>query len=188
MKYSEEQIREKYGDNAIDILGILSYTNYELGEDDLVISLLGDDEDSEKNILEVIEVFTEDFSHVTNILFSEGYLESFIELGYKNDKEKMVEFISLEDKIIKINLIPLRLMFIKTLLSNCSDIQGGDKIHMLIPFYFIFNAKTNYLTVSFLSNFETNTNIPKNFLCAQAKVIKPVEIRPNLKVVNGEKE
>lgn len=188
MKYSEEQIREKYGENADEILRLLSNADYELGEDDLIIKFLGGEEESNKNILEVVEVFKEDFSLIPSMLYSEGYLESFIDLASKNEKEKKVEFISLEDKVIKINLLTLRLMFIKTLLGECSRIKLEDKIHMLIPFYFIFNAKNNYITFSFLSNFETNHIIPKNLLCAQANVMTPVEIRPNLKVVNGEKE
>lgn len=189
MKYSEEQIREKYGENADEILRLLLNIGYELDEHDLVINFTGKHEESIRNMKEIIYEFTSDFEKFANMLALGFNLKSFLELQSQEDKKKSVEFISLEDKIVKINLLTLRILYIRTLLEECSNIQEEEEeIHIPIPFYFIFNAKSNRLIAPFFSDFKANPGIPKNIVCAKVTVMTPVEIRPNLKVVNGEKE
>lgn len=189
MKYSKEQILEKYGENADEILYLLLNVDYELGEDDLVIKFLGSDEDTLKNLFEVLDDFTSDFEKLPNMLDLGFNFTSFLELQSQEDKKKSVEFISLEDKIVKINLLTLRILYNRILLEKCYNIKEEKaEIHMFIPFCFIFNAKSNLIIASFFSDFKTNPGKPKNIVCAKVTVMTPVEIRPNLKVVNGEKE
>lgn len=194
MTYTKEQIKDKYKGNSEEILKQLNGINKELTQDDLVINFNDKDDVSVNNHELTAESFQEDF----NVIFENFCMKNkmhYLDLDsidLEKDRETNVELITLENKIFKTNIIPLRIMHAKAMLYINVYTKNRDDFLTCLPSLFFYNTKTQLLTTNFLANTIKdirNNNFDEQELVSFSQELRILpEIRPNLKVVNGGKE
>ncbi len=194
MKYTNDQIKDKYKENAKEILRQLNLIKKELTEDELVINFNGKDDVSVNNNEQISKEFSEDFKLIFEPFYSKNLIRTFNldSFDLEKDIDRYVEFITLEDKIFKTSIIPLKFIHMQVICNLNTDKKNRDDFIACLPSLFFYNTKTGVLTTNFLANTlgDINKGIFHNqkLFSSKADLKKRPEIRPNLKVVNGGKE
>ncbi len=216
MKYTNEQIKDKYKHKKVQLFDFFNFELFGLSDDHLLIDfsdptniLAGSDDNL--NLIRVSDTYIKDYHMTCEIKVKYGdkvsnhITEIFkIILGldlidWEKCRETYVEFITLEDKIVKFPLIIFRMTYIKAVLNINMDFTKEDDFFVVSPRFFIVNTKS--LEVDFF--FESVSykeledaeekgikviTIPEaSFISLRAKLNSPLEIKPYLRVVTGEK-